>query len=153
MATQAVLCFIVQGDRVLLARKKRGFGEGWWNGAGGKIKEGETPLEAVLRETQEELGIIPRDPQKVGTLLFFFEDGTPDWEVDVFRAEEYEGEPGESEEMFPSWFAFEEIPYQQMWADDAHWVPLLLAGKRFEGRFTFRDNVTLLSHEIKELTD
>lgn len=153
MATQAVLCFIVQEERVLLARKKRGFGEGWWNGAGGKLKEGETPLQAVLRETQEEIGIIPQDPKKAGTLLFFFEDGTPDWEVAVYRASEFAGEPSESEEMFPQWFAFGEIPYGEMWADDPYWVPLLLQGKRFEGRFTFRDNVTLLSHEIWEIED
>ena len=53
--TKAVLGFIVKDNQVLLAMKKRGFGEGWWNGAGGKIKEGETPLEAILREMQEDV--------------------------------------------------------------------------------------------------
>jgi len=149
--TSAVLGFIVKDNRVLLAMKKRGFGEGWWNGAGGKIKEGETPLEAILREMQEEVGIVPRDPVHHGTLHFFFEDGTPDWEVRVFRAEEFDGEPSESEEMSPAWFNFEDIPYDSMWKDDPHWLPLLLEGKRFEGRFTFRDNITLLSHEVREL--
>ncbi|OGC38243.1 hypothetical protein A2V54_03305 [candidate division WWE3 bacterium RBG_19FT_COMBO_53_11] len=149
--TPAVLCFIVKDDQVLLAMKKRGFGEGWWNGAGGKIKDGETPLEAILREMQEEVGIVPHDPVHHGTLRFFFEDGTPDWEVRVFRAEEFDGEPSESEEMRPAWFNFEDIPYDLMWKDDPHWLPLLLEGKRFEGRFTFRDNSTLLSHEVTEL--
>lgn len=145
------MCFIVKENQVLLAMKKRGFGEGWWNGAGGKIKEGETPREAILREMQEEVGIVPRDPVHHGTLHFFFEDGTPDWEVRVFRAEEFDGEPSESEEMSPAWFNFEDIPYDSMWKDDPHWLPLLLEGKRFEGRFTFRDNITLLSHEVREL--
>jgi 8-oxo-dGTP pyrophosphatase MutT (NUDIX family) len=148
--TSAVLCFIVKDNRVLLAMKKRGFGEGWWNGAGGKIKDGETPLEAILREMQEEVGIMPHDPVHHGTLHFFFEDGTPDWEVRVFRAEEFDGEPSESEEMRPAWFNFEDIPYDSMWKDDPHWLPLLLEGKRFEGKFTFRDNDTLLSHEVRE---
>lgn len=149
--TAAVLCFIVKDNRVLLAMKKRGFGEGWWNGAGGKIKEGETPLEAILREMQEEVGIVPRDLVHHGTLHFFFEDGTPDWEVRVFRAEEFAGGPAESEEMRPAWFNFEDIPYDSMWKDDPHWLPLLLEGKRFEGKFTFRNNHTLISHEVTEL--
>ncbi|MDP2637293.1 MAG: NUDIX domain-containing protein, partial [bacterium] len=79
-----------------MAKKKRGFGEGWWNGAGGKIEEGETLEEAVLRETREEIGIVPQDPVHIGTLSFFFEDGTPDWEIAVFRATDFSGEPTES---------------------------------------------------------
>jgi len=103
MTTKAVLCFIVQENRVLLAKKKRGFGVGWWNGAGGKVKgeEGETLLEAVLRETKEEIDIVPHDPVQLGTLYFFFEDGTSDWEVAVFHAHSFDGEPTESEEMQP----------------------------------------------------
>ena len=34
--------------------KKRGFGEGRWNGYGGKIKEGETIEESAIREIEEE---------------------------------------------------------------------------------------------------
>ena len=147
----AVLCFIVKEGRVLLAMKKRGFGEGWWNGAGGKSEEGEELIDAVYRETREEIGIAPKDPKHHGVLHFFFEDGTPDWQVHVFRAEDFEGEPAESEEMKPAWFAFEEIPYEKMWAGDSHWLPLLLEGKRFEGKFSFRDNNTMISHEVSEL--
>ena len=155
MTTKAVLCFIVQENRVLLAKKKRGFGVGWWNGAGGKVKgeEGETLLEAVLRETKEEIDIVPHDPVQLGTLYFFFEDGTSDWEVAVFHAHSFDREPTESEEMQPKWFLFEEIPYEKMWADDPHWIPLLLAGKKFEGKFTFKDNDTLINHEVQEIKD
>jgi hypothetical protein len=31
-----------KGDKILLAKKKRGFGAGWWNGYGGKLQSGET---------------------------------------------------------------------------------------------------------------
>ncbi len=37
-----------------------------------------------------------------------------------------------------------------MWADDAHWLPLMLEGKRFEGRFRF-DGDAMLEKEIKVL--
>jgi len=147
----AVLCFIIKDGKILLAMKKRGFGKGWWNGAGGKPKEGEELIDAVYREMQEELGITPKDPKHHGILHFFFDDETPDWQVHVFRAEDFSGEPTESEEMRPAWFALEEIPYDKMWSDDPHWLPLLLEGKRFEGKFRFRDNNTMISHEVSEL--
>lgn len=147
----AVLCFIIKDGKILLAMKKRGFGKGWWNGAGGKPEEGEELIDAVYREMQEELGITPKDPKHHGILHFFFDDETPDWQVHVFRAEDFSGEPTESEEMRPAWFALEEIPYDKMWSDDPHWLPLLLEGKRFEGKFRFRDNNTMISHEVSEL--
>ncbi|MDP2735827.1 MAG: 8-oxo-dGTP diphosphatase [bacterium] len=147
----AMVCYIIRDGKVLLAMKKRGFGEGFWNGPGGKPEEGEELIDALYREVKEELGIVPRDPVEHGILHFAFEDGNPDWRVHVFRAEKFAGRPAESEEMRPAWFAFDEIPYDSMWADDPHWMPLLLAGKRFEGRFTFRDTRTLTAQEVREL--
>lgn len=38
----ATLCYLLKDDQVLLAMKKRGFGEGKWNGPGGKVEKGET---------------------------------------------------------------------------------------------------------------
>jgi hypothetical protein len=37
-----------------------------------------------------------------------------------------------------------------MWVDDALWLPLLLAGERFRGRFVF-DRDTMLDHEVERL--
>ena len=51
------LLMVVQGQRVLLGEKKRGFGEGFWNGFGGKVDAGESVDEAALRELREEAGI------------------------------------------------------------------------------------------------
>ena len=69
------LCFIVRDGRVLLIRKKRGIGAGKINGPGGKVDPGETPLAAAVRETQEEIGVTPIDPQLRGDLRFHFRDG------------------------------------------------------------------------------
>jgi hypothetical protein len=44
LQTTLVLLFNDQGQ-ILLAMKKRGFGVGKWNGAGGKIHEGETVIQ------------------------------------------------------------------------------------------------------------
>ena len=52
--------------------KKRGFGEGRWNGFGGKLHEGETCEEAALRELEEESGLKATSVEKVGELHFSF---------------------------------------------------------------------------------
>ncbi|PIR86954.1 MAG: hypothetical protein COU11_02985 [Candidatus Harrisonbacteria bacterium CG10_big_fil_rev_8_21_14_0_10_49_15] len=141
---QLTLCLIHEhlpdngaGPRVLLGMKKRGFGEGRWNGFGGKVDDGETIEEAALREIREECGIEATEIDKRGVLIFNFQDDTKIGEVHVFHITKYTGEPIESEEMRPQWFTIDEIPFSQMWPDDEHWLPLFLAGKKFRGRFLF----------------
>ena len=46
---QLTLAFIRDGERVLLGMKKRGFGEGRWNGFGGKVHPDETTEEGAIR--------------------------------------------------------------------------------------------------------
>ena len=54
----ATICEIIKDGRLLLQRKAKGrFGEGKWNGPGGKIKPEETPDEGVIREVKEETGL------------------------------------------------------------------------------------------------
>ena len=56
--------------RILLAMKKRGFGEWKWNGVGGKLEGNETVQEAAVREAQEEISVItkPVDLTRVATV-------------------------------------------------------------------------------------
>ena len=43
------LVLIREPARVLLGMKKRGFGQGRWNGFGGKVEKGETILQGAIR--------------------------------------------------------------------------------------------------------
>jgi ADP-ribose pyrophosphatase YjhB (NUDIX family) len=85
---------------ICLAMKKRGFGAGRWNGTGGKTESGETIKDAVVRETQEEIGVTVSEMSKVAELTFTFPH-KPEWDqlVHVFFADEYAGTPTESEDM------------------------------------------------------
>lgn len=144
------LVFVRRGNELLLAMKKRGHGVGKWNGAGGKLEPGETPLQAAIRETEEEISITPLSPQLVGE-LHFLDLPDVDHYCHIFVATEWEGEPAESEEMKPQWFALEDIPYQDMWPDDTLWLPMLLEGKKFKGEITVEDN-SVREHNIVEVT-
>ena len=56
---RGTLLFVVRDDRILLIHKKRGLGAGKINGPGGRIDDGETPLQCALREVDEEVEVIP----------------------------------------------------------------------------------------------
>ena len=143
---RATLMFVVEPERVLLIRKKRGLGAGKINAPGGRIDPGETPMACAIRETQEELHVTPIEPTEHGTLSFQFVDGLSLY-VHAFRADRYEGTPTETEEAIPLWFAHDTLPYDEMWADDRLWVPHLLERRTFEGRFLF-DGDTMLGHAL-----
>jgi 8-oxo-dGTP diphosphatase len=51
------LCFIKQNNKILMLNRKYPPHMGLWNGIGGKIDAGETPLQCVVREAYEETGI------------------------------------------------------------------------------------------------
>ena len=149
---QSTLCLLVKDEGILLAMKKRGFGVGRWNGAGGKFDPGKDKniLETAVRETKEEIGVVIKNPQKVGLFHFRFPH-KPEWDQDVhlFLAKEWQGNPEESDEMAPKWFSFNAIPYESMWPDDIYWMPHILRGKNLEADFTFGEGDKLLGHDIK----
>ena len=147
----ANLCFIRKGDELLLIRKKRGLGAGKINGPGGKVEPGETPLESAIRETCEELGVTPLDPQQIGELSFEFRDGLR-LHCTVFLAREFQGEPREPEEAIPRWTHIDAMPYDEMWEDDRHWLPLLISDQRFRAFFTF-DGERMLEKHVEILSD
>lgn len=140
----ATLCFLINGNKVLLARKKRGHGEGYWNGIGGKVDKNESIENALIREVEEEVGICITAQKKVAELRFHGVPGTDkEWCVHVFTSNKWVGDPAETEEMKPRWFEKTKIPYKQMWDDDAYWIPQVMEGKKVKAEFTFnKDNKT-----------
>ena len=147
----AVLCFVVKDGKTLLIRKKRGFGAGKLIAPGGHIESGETPEETAVREVLEETGIRPIRPETFGELHFYFGNEKA-WLVHVLKADDYTGSEQETSEGVPYWHNINNMPFEEMWADDKHWVPKLFAGERFHGTFFYDKEVKkILKHEIKDL--
>ena len=143
---RATLLFVVVDGRVLLIHKQRGIGAGLINGPGGKIDAGETALEAAMRETHEEVGIVATGVREAGEMRFEFVRGMR-MHVTIFRADGHEGEPVATDEAIPEWFPVAAVPFERMWADDELWFPHLLARERFTGWCTF-DGERLLDARI-----
>lgn len=148
------LAIVVKDGNVLLGEKQQKLGAGLWNGFGGKVEPGEDIQEAAMRECYEEIGIIPTHIQQCGLLFFHHEQeqlGTKEHECHLFLVKDFKGEPKPTEEMQnPTWFLPEEIPYDNMWQDDKHWMPLVLAGEYFEGNFWFSQDLSLVKWNIRE---
>lgn len=145
------LLLLRRDNEILLAMKKRGFGEGKWNGAGGKLEAGETIEQALVREAHEEINIIPMHYWQVAELDFIQDADTEDpWHMYIYAyiCDEWQGDPSESEEMAPQWFALEDIPYTDMWQDDEFWLPMVLSSDKVTGIFTFDAKDELISHSV-----
>jgi 8-oxo-dGTP diphosphatase len=82
----------------------------------------------------------------MGELSFQFADGYA-LHGRVFVADACIGEPTETDEAKPLWCPLDRIPFDRMWADDSLWLPMLLAGKHFAGKFVF-DGDAMLDHAI-----
>jgi 8-oxo-dGTP diphosphatase len=144
----ATLVFVVREGRILLIRKKRGLGAGKINGPGGRLEQGESPLDCAVREVKEELRTTPTGLEMCGENRFQFVDGYS-IHVYVFRAAGCDAEPQETEEAAPIWAPTQRIPYEEMWEDDELWLPLVLRGRRFSGRFIF-DGDAMLDYAVEE---
>ena len=147
------LCIVHQEPKILLGMKKIGFGQGRWNGFGGKVKEGESIEEAAKRELREEVGVTAKNIQHLGILDFSWRDKPLDLEVHIFKALDFSGEPAESNEMKPQWFKTDEIQFDEMWQDDKHWLPLFLEGKKFHGKFIFDNSDNILDYSLNEIKE
>ena len=143
----AVLTFIRCSGELLLIEKKRGLGAGKVNAPGGRLEAGETPEQAAVRETREEVGLTPQGLRSAGRLDFAFTDGYS-LRCHVFTADAFEGTLTETDEAAPFWCAESAIPYDRMWADDRLWLPLMLAGRAFEGQFVF-DGDRMVWHQVR----
>ncbi|HAY84376.1 MAG TPA: hypothetical protein DCY42_05475 [Chloroflexi bacterium] len=158
------ICLLVKMDassnhpaEVLLARKKTGFGAGKIVGVGGTVEPHETVMQAAVREVQEELDveIHEKDLQRAAKLTFLF-PAKPEWDriVYVYLVERWNGAPKPSREIDPFWVKLDEIPYEEMWADSAEWLPEIFSGRQILGRFSFNgDNETLGQVEIQDDQD
>ncbi|XP_005109226.2 7,8-dihydro-8-oxoguanine triphosphatase isoform X2 [Aplysia californica] len=147
------LVFVREPGRILLGMKKRGFGQGRWNGFGGKVEKGESITDGAKRELLEECGVTAKSLNEVGLINFEFVGDPVILEVHVFDTWDYMNSPVETEEMRPQWYGEKEVPFGEMWPDDEYWFPHMLNGKKFEAYYKFEGMDKILDSWIKEKTE
>jgi 8-oxo-dGTP pyrophosphatase MutT (NUDIX family) len=134
------------GAQILLGEKLTGLGTGKFVGAGGKLEPGESPTAAAVREVAEELGVTVReaDLEPISCITYPFVDRC-EWSQRSFGfvVRDWSGEPRETDELRPTWFPLDAIPFDRMWADAAMWLPSALAGEFVERTIPFRADGSL----------
>lgn len=150
------LALIMDGDNVLMGQKKRGFAKGTFNGIGGKQDPGETIEQAMIRETQEEIGVTPTNPKLVGNLDFQninYKGERVNINLSVYLCDGYLGEIKETDEMIPYWFNKNHLPFEQMLPDDILWFPLAFEGEYFKGTITYDNDMNRTDFKLAKNTE
>ena len=146
------LLLIFKDNKVLLGEKKRGFAKGTLNGIGGKQDPGETNEQAMIRETQEEIGVTPIDYRHIGEIYFdmWYKGEHVNMNLNIYTCDKFGGEIKETDELKPGWDDIDKVPYDRMLQDDLLWMPMAIAGKKFRGNVVFNQDLVLQSHHFEE---
>lgn len=139
------LCYLFQGDKVLLLKKEKSE-KVWWTAPGGKLEKGESPEEGNEREFLEETGLKLINPSMKGVLFFPPDKDGPTWWVFVFIAKAFSGELKSSTEGEPQWLSWAEALKKPAEAGDITFLPRLREAGFFSGKLSYENGVFKEAH-------
>ena len=142
--------YLLRESSVLLIHKLSGHGAGRVNAPGGRLEKNESIYQCAAREVREEVGIRVASLRLAAALRFYDFGNGFSMAGYVFTSRAFEGAAVSSSEAVPFWCRLDEIPYDEMWEDDALCLPQLLAGDCIIGDFLF-ENDRLRSHDTRQV--
>ena len=146
----ATLCYIQKNGKTLMLlrnKKENDIHKGKYNGLGGKCEKGEDPYSCVIREIKEEAG-IDIQPIYVGNLTFVEFTPDNDWEVHLFKANEYQGKLIDCNEGTLEWISNDKILDLNIWPGDKLFLKKLLNNDPFFfGKFNYK-NKKLIDYQF-----
>ena len=105
---RAVRVFIIKEDKVVAIQYKSPNSKvGYYDIPGGKIEEGETPIQAAIREVKEETTLEIQKTEEKGKMMISYPDRIYDF--DIYITNEYQGEPKETNENKTSLMKIEQL--------------------------------------------
>lgn len=161
----AVLLYAFHGDQVLMIHrnlKDQDFHEGKWNGLGGKLELSESPLDAAVREFEEEAFCKTEPAQWNWTGQLYFPDFKPhkheDWWVTVYtvtltdeQVKQIPIKTAASAEGTLHWIARNEVVDLNLWDGDREFIPHVMSETVFEGTFYY-ENGKCTRHTLKTIS-
>lgn len=110
----SALAVVVRSGKVLLVRRRNRPDRGMWGFPGGKLKDGETSLDAATRELLEETGVTARSAMALPMLHLEHHPNDPDLAVQYTMTpvlcEWLEGEPMANDDALEAgWHSVEDV--------------------------------------------
>jgi 8-oxo-dGTP diphosphatase len=146
----STLCYVRSATHTLMlhrVKKTADMHEGKWNGLGGKFLPGESPDECVVREVQEESGLLLQAPNLRGFMTFPGFDGENDWYVFLYTAEKFSGSLIESPEGDLKWVEHQRLLELNLWEGDRVFLPWLDRPGFFSATFRYQQK-KLIEHSV-----
>lgn len=126
------LCYIEQDNRYLMLfrnKKKHDANQGKWIGVGGKIENGESPDECVIREAYEETG-LRIEPEFRGVITFVSDESDNEL-MFLYTATIKEGTLNEAcREGELKWIPKDRLMELSLWEGDRIFLKALIEGKK-----------------------
>lgn len=147
----AVLSYIKHDGKTLMIhrnKREKDLFKDIWNGVGGKLKDDESPEDALRREVKEETGLTIKEFSLNGVLTFCnnrFSGET--WYVFVYTITKFEGELQENDEGELHWIEDNEIRNLNIQDADSVFMDWLDNNKFFSAKFTFSEE-NPMEHDV-----
>ncbi len=148
----STLCFIQKKEEVLMLHRYKldsHYHKRSYRPLGGKVEQGENPLQSVVREVKEESGLDVK-PKWRGIITFSTKSKKYDWEAHVFLADNFDGDIIDSPEGDLVWVKKENLSELDMPEGDKKLLPYLFNEKPFHVHLTYEEG-KLLNFDIQEL--
>lgn len=136
-----VLCLIHKNGKYLLQDRIKNDWKGYTL-PGGHIEPGESIVDAVIREMQEETGLTIRHPHLCGVKQFPLEEGR--YIVFLFETEEFEGDLRSSEEGTMHWIDERELSQVNLVEDFGDLIEVMLNDELTEFQYVIEDGEWLV---------
>ena len=124
----STLCYIEKDGSYLMLlrnRKKHDINGGKWIGVGGKFEEGESPVDCLVREVNEETGLTLTRWRMRGIVTFVSDVAETEY-MHLFTADGFEGElAADCDEGELRWIPKEQISSLNLWEGDRIFLELL----------------------------
>ena len=128
IGTLTTLCYLEKDDKYLMlhrVRKKTNVNQDKWIGVGGHALSYESPEDCLLREVQEETGVLLTDYRFRGIVTFALKDVETQY-MCLYTAKGWEGELDYNcPEGVLEWVAKEQITSLELWPGDKVFFKLI----------------------------
>ena len=145
----STICYLEENDKVLFLKFNKKWGQ-VFSPPGGKIEDKESPLQCIIREYQEETGLVLKNPKLKGYSYWNWineEYGI----IFIYTASQYSGALKESLEGKLSWIEKKDIKNLLQFDMNSKFSNLIFKDTIFEGNFTLDKDNKVTYFEITEL--